>query len=177
MVTSIQLVLLSSGNALWNTYTSIGFLNYYCTDGNSLHVHLNLILFPTLQQDVKILLPLFKKKNQWTPFLFANLWEKMYIFQHVGLGWSHNFFFNLMLVLIPSFLPSTHACFHLSLLNGLVYNFRLWGADHASTQDRQTDRRQTTETAWNFSVLSILGSASEEKTQCTFASYFHTPSL
>lgn len=54
-----------------------------------------------------------------------------------------------MLVFISSFLPSTHACFHLSLWNGLVYNFRLWGTDHASTQDRQTERRQTTKTVWN----------------------------
>lgn len=46
-------------------------------------------------------------------------------------------FFNLLLLLIPRFLPSIHLLFHLSLWCGLVYDFTLWGTAHASAQEKQ----------------------------------------
>lgn len=143
LVTSLQLLLLSSWIVLWNTYyISIGFLNYYCTDGNSLHMHFNLCLSPTSLQDVKIFLPLYK--NQWTLFFSAKAAvEETVHFPTLRTRMdSQMLFFNLVLVLIPSFNWSTYACFHLSLWNSLVYNFRLWKTDHACLHSGQADRQE-----------------------------------
>lgn len=50
----------------------------------------------------------------------SKLWEKTFLFLYVELKRSQLVFFNLILVLIFSFLLSTHLLFHLSIWHGLL---------------------------------------------------------
>lgn len=110
----------------------MNFLNYFCTNGNSLHIHFSYFsLSPTTLFYCKTS-RLFSSmyKNQSIPFFFAkqvNCGRKMYIFLCVGLKVRNQNFFYLLLLLLPRFLPSMYLLFHLSIWHGLVYDFTPWG--------------------------------------------------